>query len=126
MRIAGLLAAGVLALTLSTVQAFAAQLVMVEQHGCAYCAAWDKAIAPIYPKTPEGKFAPLLRTDIHDAPPAGITYARSVNFTPTFILVEAGQEIGRIEGYPGEDFFWGLLEMMLKAKTDFDSEAPDS
>ena len=28
-------------------------------------------------------------------------------------------EVARIEGYPGEDFFWGLLEMMLKAKTGY-------
>jgi hypothetical protein len=25
-----------------------------------------------------------------------------------------GQEAGRIEGYPGEDFFWGLLGRMLE------------
>ena len=47
------------------------------------------------------------------------TGPRKVLYTPTFILVEGGQEIGRIEGYPGEDFFWGLLKMMLEAKTDF-------
>jgi len=39
---------------------------------------------------------------------------RSVHFTPTFILVDDGREVGRIEGYPGEDFFWGLLGMMFE------------
>jgi hypothetical protein len=37
-----------------------------------------------------------------------------VRFTPTFVLVDEGREIGRIEGYPGEDFFWGLLERLLQ------------
>jgi hypothetical protein len=29
--------------------------------------------------------------------------------------VDEGREIGRIEGYPGADFFWGLLERLLQA-----------
>ena len=62
----------------------------------------------------------IARADLRQGPPEGITYERRVTFTPTFILVENGQEIARLEGYPGEDFFWGLLGMMLKAKTDFD------
>jgi len=35
-------------------------------------------------------------------------------FTPTFVLMQDGVEIGRIEGYPGEDFFWGLLNQMIE------------
>ncbi len=34
-------------------------------------------------------------------------------FTPTFVLFDDGREIGRIEGYPGEDFFWGLLQNLV-------------
>lgn len=97
----------------------AVELLMVEQKGCHYCIEWQTAIGPIYPKSPEGAFAPLRRVDIHDGPPAGIIYDRRVVYTPTFILVDDGQELARIEGYPGEDFFWGLLNMMLKAKTDY-------
>ena len=98
----------------------AAELIMVEQHGCAYCAAWDRAIAPIYPRTEAGRFAPLRRVQLADGAPKGVTFARPARFTPTFILVDdAGTEIGRIEGYPGEDFFWGLLEKMLAEGTDF-------
>lgn len=91
----------------------ALELLMVEQDGCVYCAAWDRAIAPIYPKTEAGAAAPLHRVDLRADPPVGVTYARPVLFTPTFLLIDAGHEVGRIEGYPGEDFFWGLLEKML-------------
>ena len=98
----------------------AVELIMVEQPGCAYCAAWDDKIAPIYPKTQAGQFAPLRRVQIDDGAPQGVTYARPARFTPTFILInDAGVEVGRIEGYPGEDFFWGLLEMMLAEKLGF-------
>ena len=95
------------------------QLLMVEQPGCVYCAAWDEEIAPIYPKTPEGQHAPLHRVQLRDGAPEGITYDRRVAFTPTFILVDGGKELARIEGYPGEDFFWGLLEMMLTEHAGF-------
>lgn len=91
-----------------------AVLIMFEEVGCAWCAEWNRAIAPIYPKSAEGRAAPLLRANIHDAPPAGILLSGRVTYTPTFVLVDKGQEIGRIEGYPGEDFFWGLLSRMLK------------
>ena len=94
-------------------------LVMVEQPGCVYCERWDAEIGPAYPKTAEGQFAPLIRADLRQGPPEGITYARRVVFTPTFVLVEDGQEQARIEGYPGEDFFWPLLSQMLADKTEF-------
>jgi hypothetical protein len=97
----------------------AAELVMVEQQGCYYCLQWKKVIAPIYPKTAEGRYAPLRVVDIDDGAPADLTFERRVVYTPTFILIDNGHEVGRIEGYPGEDFFWGLLGMMLKAKTNY-------
>ncbi|WP_323785874.1 thioredoxin family protein [Thalassovita sp.] len=97
----------------------AVELVMVERQGCHYCIEWKTDLGPIYPNTAAGKYAPLRVIDIADDVPADLSFVRKVVFTPTFVLVEEGREIGRIEGYPGEDFFWGLLEMMLKSKTDF-------
>ncbi|MCG6882369.1 MAG: hypothetical protein LJE62_01300 [Silicimonas sp.] len=87
---------------------------MVEEQGCVWCARWDREISAIYPKTTEGQAAPLRRHDLHAELPEGVAFAARIRFTPTFVLVSEGQEIGRIEGYPGEDFFWGLLGMMLQ------------
>lgn len=95
------------------------RLVMVEQPGCAYCAAWNDQIAPAYANTAEGKFAPLQRADLHMGPPEGVTYARRVNFTPTFILIDDGAEIARMEGYVGENFFWPVFAQLLQKNTDF-------
>ena len=111
-----LLAAVLLALTAfaTAMPARAAvELVMFEQTGCAWCARWNADIAPIYPKTDEGKAAPLRRVDIHAALPADMQLARRPQFTPTFVVLQDGVEVGRIEGYPGEDFFWGLLDRIL-------------
>ena len=95
-------------------------LLMAEETGCYWCAQWNAEVSAKYPKTPEGQAAPLRRYDIQsDAP--DVAFARRVRFTPTFILVRDGAELGRIEGYPGEDFFWGLLGVLLEnANIDLD------
>ncbi len=95
-------------------------LLMAEEDGCFWCAKWNEEIAHIYPKTAEGRIAPLQRYDLHSETP-DVAFEKRVHFTPTFILVEDGKEVGRIEGYPGADFFWGLLGMMFeRADIDLD------
>lgn len=101
--------------------AMAAELVMVEQRGCEWCARWNAEIAPAYPKTSEGRFAPLRRVDLR-ALPDDLKISRRVNFTPTFLIVQNGQEIARLEGYPGEDFFWPVLARLLTEFTDYSGE----
>lgn len=92
------------------------RLIMVEQPGCVYCLAWDAEVSAIYPLSDEGKTAPLTRIQLHAPVPDGMTFARPAAFTPTFVLLNEGVEVGRIEGYPGQDFFWGLLGQMLDAQ----------
>jgi hypothetical protein len=104
-------------LTIGLMQsAFAGELAlyMIEQRGCIYCERWDADVGDAYHLTTEGKTAPLIRHDLRAPPPKGVTFARKPQFTPTFILVKDGQELDRIEGYPGEDFFYGMLGVMLK------------
>lgn len=91
---------------------FAAELLMVAQPGCHYCEQWDAEIGPIYPKTEAGEAVPLRREMIRDLP-ADVAFASPPIFTPTFVLVEDGAEVGRIEGYSGEEFFWFRLERMF-------------
>lgn len=88
-------------------------LLMGEEPGCVWCARWNEEIAPIYPKTDEGKSAPLVRFDITEEIPTDVTFSRPVSITPTFIVLVDGVEQTRLEGYPGEDFFWGILGQML-------------
>jgi hypothetical protein len=90
-----------------------ARLVMAEAEGCIWCEKWNAQIGPIYPKTAEGQVAPLMMINARAEMPEGLTLKRPIVYTPTFILTVDGQEVERIEGYPGEDFFWGLLGMML-------------
>lgn len=93
--------------------ASAAELIMFETAGCPWCALWNREVGIAYPKTAEGRRAPLRHADLSEAKTIGVTFAAPVNASPTFVLVDGGREVGRITGYPGADFFWGLLGGML-------------
>lgn len=100
------------------------RLLMFDQAGCSWCEAWEAQVGPVYAKTEEGRAAPLMRHGMHDALPQDITLKSPPVFTPTFVLLHDGQEVGRIEGYPGEDFFWGLLGQMIDDLPDATQPEP--
>lgn len=89
------------------------ELIMVEQAGCWYCARWKDEVMPEYALTAEGRAAPLRMVPLDGPWPDGLALDSRPAITPTFILVRGGQELSRLEGYPGEDYFWPLLAGML-------------
>jgi thioredoxin-related protein len=92
--------------------AHAAELIMFYRDGCPYCAAWEREIGPIYDKTEVARRAPLRRVNL-DREAAQVVLRSRVIYTPTFVLADGNREVAIIEGYPGDDFFWTLLERML-------------
>ena len=92
----------------------AAEIIMFEQQGCEWCTVWDEQIAPVLPKTPEGKCARFRRVDIHDKRADILRQLKPIIYTPTFVVMENGKEVGRVLGYAGEDFFWFHLGNELK------------
>lgn len=97
----------------AAVPARAAELVMFEAAGCTWCRTWHEVIGPIYPRSDEGRIAPLRRVDVDAPRPDDLRHIKDIRFTPTFVVVEAGREVGRITGHPGEEFFWGLVAQIL-------------
>ena len=91
----------------------AAELVLFETEGCPRCLAWDAEVGVIFHKTAEGRAAPLRRIDIDAPRPAELAALPDIIYTPTFVLMDGGREVGRILGYPGEDLFWGLFGALL-------------
>lgn len=117
--LAGVVAATAIFCQTSLAWAEDLRLLMFEQPGCIYCAKWDADVSPEYPLTDEGRAAPLERVGLRDPLAEGITLRSPPLFTPTFVLLRDGVEVGRIEGYPGEDFFWGLLgQLIAEARKD--------
>jgi hypothetical protein len=114
---ATVLAAGLLWPTLS----WASELVMFEQGGCVWCARWNRDVGPVYDKSAEAKVLPLRRVDIGQQSAAGIILTTPVIYTPTFVVVDNGREIGRITGFISDDTFWGLLDTLV-AKLEHPSD----
>jgi hypothetical protein len=109
-----LLLALLLAAALPPGRAEALELIMFDKAGCVWCARWERDIGRAYPDTREGRAAPLRRVDIRDQRRVGIDLEEPVIYTPTFILIDDGAEIGRITGYRGEDAFWASLDELLR------------
>ena len=91
----------------------AAELVMFRRDGCSWCTKWDREIGSIYPNTEFNRRAPLRHVNLDRSRDPSIVHA-PIRYTPTFVLAENGKEVGRIEGYPGDEFFWVRLENLLK------------
>lgn len=109
--ILALAAAGLASLV--TLPASAAEMLMLEQPGCVWCKRFNAEIAPAWPKTREGQAAPLRRVDITKPWPDDLDFVARERFTPTFVLIDKGREIGRIRGYPGDEFFWYLADELI-------------
>ena len=104
---------GIVMYNMLMVSAQTAELVMFDRAGCAWCLRWEQDVGPIYPKTPEGKRAPLRHVSLDRAIPQDLKLKPAIFYTPTFVLMEKGREIGRITGYMGDDAFWGLLGVLM-------------
>ena len=109
----GALALAALFLVAPMPKSQALELLMFRQAYCEACTLWDQEVGVIYEKTSQGRQAPLRNIDIHRERPRELAEIKAVIYTPTFVLVDRGKEIGRIVGYGGEDFFWGLLDDLL-------------
>jgi len=112
-RFPAAMAIGMGVLVAGPVSVQAAQLIMFEQAGCHWCEIWNEEIGVAYPKTDEGKLAPLRRVDIHASLPVDLEGLDKANYTPTFVIWHEGREIDRLRGYPGSHFFWPMLQQML-------------
>ena len=91
----------------------AAQLIMFDDEACVWCLRFKKEVLPVYPKTKEGRAAPIRIIDAAEVPKE-LEHLEPIVYTPTFVLIDdEGHVIGRIEGYPGYDFFWLRLGELL-------------
>lgn len=109
--IAGLLPFALFAFLVTA--ANATSLVMVDQAGCPFCVKFHREVEPSYFKRAEGKRAPLRRVDVTGSWPQDLGKITPVKFTPVFILVKQGREVGRIFGYSDPKSFWINLNTLL-------------
>ncbi|MBM3606522.1 MAG: SoxS protein [Alphaproteobacteria bacterium] len=90
------------------------QLMMITSPGCHFCRQWQAEIGPGFAASPSGRLAPLFEVDVDGPFPDGLALDRRPRITPSFILLERGTEIGRVEGYVGQRHFYPVLEDMIR------------
>lgn len=100
-------------LGLLSTTASAAELLMFELEQCAPCQLFEKQIGRIYDRTEESRIAPLHRLAF-GTPPPEYAYVRPPAVAPSFVLVDHGRELGRIEGYTSDELFWMNLSTQLR------------
>jgi len=92
----------------------AATLVMLERHDCPWCRRWLREVGEqSWNLSDLGRRAPLRRVDVAQGLPEDLQFLRHWRFTPTFVLVAEGREIGRIIGYHADHFFWQQAEALI-------------
>ena len=91
----------------------AAELILFKSARCPSCVAWEREIGRSYAATSEGQRAPLQHVDIDGGRGSNVADRYGVEVTPTFVLVERGREVGRIEGYSGSRPFWTQFHALL-------------
>ena len=85
---------------------------------CAYCKAWENEIANIYLKTEfEDQFKLSFIDFSSNADLKKYGISKIVKVTPTFIFVKDNTEVGRIEGYNGQELFWWQVDEIIKGNS---------
>ena len=83
---------------------------------CAYCKAWENEIANIYLKTEfEDQFKLSFIDFSSNADFEKYGISKIVKVTPTFIFVKDKTEVGRIEGYNGQELFWWQVDEIIRS-----------
>jgi hypothetical protein len=90
-------------------------LIMVDDPNCSYCRKFEAEIGGRYPKMAQGRFAPLFK--VRRKSPE-LARFNPVIYTPTFLVIRGTEELGRITGYPGAEYFFSELDPLL-AKAGF-------
>jgi hypothetical protein len=91
----------------------AAELLVFELPQCTPCLRFERDVGGIYNRTDEGHLAPLKRLAL-GKPPRQYQFVAPARVAPTFVLVDAGREIGRFEGYASDELFWMSLSTRLR------------
>ncbi len=91
-----------------------ASLVMLERHDCPWCRRGLREVGEqSWNRSDLGRRAPLRRVDVAQGLPEDLRFVGAWRFTPTFVLVANGRELGRIVGYQADYFFWQQAEALL-------------
>ena len=85
----------------------AIDLIMFEGPNCGTCKLFKREVLPIYAASPAGKVFPLWVVEMGSK--LSFRINEPVTFTPTFVWVDNGVEVGRFSGYYGKAQFFNIV-----------------
>lgn len=85
----------------------ARELIAFEAKNCGPCKNFKREVLPIYAESPAGKVFPLWVVEMGSKLPFRL--AEPVTFTPTFVWVDNGVEVGRFAGYYNKEQFFSIV-----------------
>jgi hypothetical protein len=85
----------------------AMDLIMFESPSCGTCKLFKREVLPIYAASPAGKVFPLWVVEMGSK--LSFRINQPVTFTPTFVWVDNGVEVGRFSGYFGKEKFFSIV-----------------
>lgn len=87
--------------------ASAMELVAFEAPNCGACKLFKRDVLPIYADSAAGKVFPLFVFEMGNKVPFRLS--QPITFTPTFVWIDNGVEVGRFAGYRGKDQFFAIV-----------------
>jgi hypothetical protein len=101
------LLAAIATLGFASAGARAMDLIMFEGPSCGTCKLFKREVLPIYAESPAGKVFPLWV--VEKGSKLSFRINEPVTFTPTFVWVDNGVEVGRFSGYFGKAQFFNIV-----------------
>lgn len=103
----------------------AAELIYFYDPDCASCRKFDDEVGKIYSNTGEARIAPMRKFSvqgldaeaIHQRLGEDTRLTSDILGTPTFVMVQNGVEVDRINGYGNDELFWMGLQRMINRVT---------
>lgn len=89
------------------------ELVVFEANGCTYCEVFRQNVVPFYRVTEKSRVAPLRFVNLSRADESKLRLNAPITMVPTVVLLENGQELGRVTGYTGPESFLDLVSAMM-------------
>ncbi len=94
-------------LSFASAAAQAMDLVVFESPTCGTCKLFKREVLPVYAQSPAGKVFPLWVVETSGK--VSFRLNQPVTFTPTFVWVDNGVEVGRFSGYFGKSQFFNIV-----------------
>lgn len=103
---------------LSAARGRTVELLVFEHRDCVYCRVFRADTLPRYRESENAAKAPIRFVSIEHADTTTLKLNGAIQMVPTFVLMQDGQEVGRIAGYWAPDNFFKMLSNLMLRTDD--------